>query len=74
MAAAGDGCAYVFIGVLRGLFGFGAQEFFYEAVAAGDVEFFGYDSERIFRGYEVDAGDAVVGFEGAQHGAGEDAA
>lgn len=74
MAAAGDGCAYVFVGVLDGFLWLGAEEFFREAVAAGDIEFFGEDAEGVFTGDEMDAGDAVVGFEGTEHGAGEDGA
>src|ERR1700721_1328687 len=45
VAAAGYGCADVFVGVLDDFLWFGAEEFFREAVAARDVEFFCEDAE-----------------------------
>ena len=74
MAAAGNGRADVGVGVLDGLGGRCPEELFEEIGAAGDVEFFGEDAERILAGDEVDTGDAVVGFEGAEQFAAEDCA
>ncbi len=72
MAAAGDGGADVEVGVQNGLYGRGAEELFEQVGAAGEAEFFGEDAERVLRGYEVDASDAGVGFEGAEEFAAED--
>jgi hypothetical protein len=74
MAAAGDGRADIGVGVLHGLGRRGAEKFFEEIVAAGDAEFFGENAEGVFGGDEVDAGYAVIGFEGAQGLAREDCA
>lgn len=75
MAAAGDGRADVGVGVLDGFGGGGgAEEFFEEIGAAGDLQLFGQDAERVFAGDEMDVGYAVVGFEGAEQLAGEDCA
>ena len=74
MAAAGDGSADVGVGELYGLGGGCGEQFFDEIVAAGDAEFFGEDAEGVFRGDEMDARDAVVGFQRAECLAGEDCA
>ena len=66
MAAAGDGRADIGVGVLDGFRRNGTEEFFKEIGAAADAEFFGKDAEGVFAGDEVDAGDAVVGFERAE--------
>ena len=52
----------------------GAEEFLEQVGAAGDAEFFGQHAERVFRSDKVDAGDAGVGFKGAECLAGEDCA
>jgi hypothetical protein len=67
VAAGGDGRADVGVRELRGFRGRGAEKLFDEIVAAAQAEFFGEDAQRIFRDDEVDAGDAVVGFEGAEY-------
>jgi hypothetical protein len=74
MAAAGDGRADVGVGELRGFGGRGAEELLEQVGSAGDTEFLGKDAERVFGSNKVDAGDAVVGFEGAECFAGEDCA
>jgi hypothetical protein len=74
VAAAGDVGAYVGFGVLLDLWGWGAEEFFYEVVAAADVEFFGEDAEGVFADDEIDSGDAIVLRGGAEELGGVDAA
>jgi hypothetical protein len=48
MAAAGDGSAYIGVGVLRGLCRGFVEQLFDQIRAAGEVEFFGKDSEGVF--------------------------
>ena len=74
VAAAGDVGADVGLEVLMDFFGGGAEEFFYEVVAAAEMEFFGEDAERVFRDDEVDFFHADVGDEGAEHLGGVDGA
>jgi hypothetical protein len=74
VAAAGDGCADVGIGVLDRLLRSEAEKFFAEIGAAGDAKFFRDDAEGVFAGDEMDAGDTVIGFKGAQKLASEDCA
>lgn len=65
MTAAGDGRADVGVGVLDGFGWRNAEELFKKIRASGDVELFGENAEGIFTGDEMDAGDALVRFEGA---------
>ena len=74
VAAAGDVGAYVGFGVLLDLGGWGAEEFFYEVVAAAEMELFGEDAESIFADDEVDFGDAIILRGGAEELGGVDAA
>ena len=75
VAAAGDGGSDVVFGVLRNFRGGLTEKFFCEIGAARDAQLFGEDAEGVFRGDEMDAGDPVVGVEGAkQHLAEDDAA
>lgn len=66
VAAAGNGRADIGVGVLDGFGWRCPEELFEEIGAAGDAELFGEDAEGVFAGDEVDAGDAVVGFECAE--------
>jgi hypothetical protein len=74
VAAAGDGSADVSVEKLHGFGRRGAEELLEQIGAAGDAELLGKDAERVFRGDKVDAGDSVVGFEGAKRLAGQDCA
>src|SRR5258707_12952018 len=56
VAAAGDVGAYVGFGVLLDPGGWGAQEFFYEIVAAADMELFGPEAEGVFAGEGMEFG------------------
>jgi hypothetical protein len=51
-----------------------AEEFFYEVVAAAEMEFFGQDAEGVFADDEIDFGDAVVLHGSAEEFGGVDAA
>ena len=66
VAAAGDGGSDVVFGVLRNFRGGLTEKFFCEIGAARDAQLFGEDAEGVFRGDEMDAGDPVVGVEGAK--------
>jgi hypothetical protein len=74
MASAGDGRADVGIGVLDYFLGFGREQFLDKIVAAGEVEFFGQDAERVFRSDKMHAGNALIGFERTQQFAAENRA
>jgi hypothetical protein len=74
VAAAGDVGANVGFGVLLDLWGWGAEEFFYEVVAAAEMELFGEDAEGVFADDEIDFGDAIVLHGGAEELGGVDAA
>jgi hypothetical protein len=74
VAAAGDVGAYVGLSVVLDFVGWGAEEFFYEVVAAAEMEFFGEDAEGVFADDEIDSGDAIVLHGGAEELGGVDAA
>lgn len=73
VAAAGDVGADVGLGMLLDFFAGCAEEFFDEAVASAELEFFGEDAEGVVGDDEVDFGYARVGGEGAEHLGGVDA-
>ena len=60
VAAAGDVGAYVGFSVLFDLWGWSAEKFFYEVVAAAEMELFGEDAEGVFADDEIDFGDAII--------------
>jgi len=74
VGAGGDVGADVFVGVLLDLGGRLAEEFFYEIVAAGELELFGEDAEGGCGDDEIDVGDARVGGEEREHLGGEEGA
>ena len=74
MAAAGDGCADIGVGVLDYFLRRGAEELFQALRAATHPKFLCNHTQRVFRGDKMDPGDAGVGFEGAERLAGEDRA
>jgi len=74
VTAAGDARAHIGIGELGGFLRRRVEQLFEQAGATGEAKFFSHDAERIFRGDEVDLGDAVVCFEGAEQLSAEDCA
>src|SRR5262249_31213076 len=74
VAAAGDVGADVGFGVVGGFGAGDAEEFFYEGVAAAEVELVGEDAESVFADDEIDSGDTMVLRGGAEELGGVDAA
>jgi hypothetical protein len=67
VGAGGDGCADVFVSVVRNFGGGLAEEAGDEVGSTADLRFLGQNAERAGREDEVDAGDASILLERAEH-------